>query len=71
MSALVSGTLTAQSRPRAPEGRDRSDYPEWTDRRQEARSGLPLVALAVVALGVVAAVYLGPDIARYMRIRNM
>jgi hypothetical protein len=43
----------------------------WEHRSRRSGSGLLLAGLAVVGLGALAWYYLGPDLRRYLKIRNM
>jgi hypothetical protein len=59
-----------QPDPALQEPREHADFPDRVHDAHE-RPGLPLKTLALLALGVAAIIYLGPDFARYMRIRSM
>jgi hypothetical protein len=49
------------------------EWPRMQDSRESEHDSLvfPLLGLAALGLGVLAMVYLAPDIKRYLRIRNM
>ena len=70
MSRLTPERETSPSRPAEEEWRGRS----MMERRRSEASSSGLVVAGLVAAGVLGALawyYLGPDLRRYMKIRNM
>jgi len=53
------------------EWRSQYDRGEWGLRHSGGSSGLLLGTIAVLGLGALAWYYLGPDLMRYLKIRNM
>ena len=69
MSRAMSENEAREARPAVEQGRGRYDL---TERGRGGLSpGLLVAGLAAVGLGVLAWYYLGPDLVRYMKIRNM
>jgi hypothetical protein len=53
------------------EWRGQYERGDWGLRHSGGSSGLLLGTIAVVGLGALAWYYVGPDLVRYMKIRNM
>jgi hypothetical protein len=70
MSALTSESESRLARRPEEEWQRRYDLTE-RERGGGLSPGLMLAGLAAVGLGVLAWYYLGPDLVRYMKIRNM
>ena len=73
MSAWSSETLPGSAHRPGDEWRGPYDVEgkERGDRRSGPRSGLLIAGLTVAALGALGWYYLGPDLRRYLKIRNM
>ena len=69
MSPGQSESLREWQRSEADEWRER--YEMERTRRRGGSGGWLLTGLAVAGLGLLAWYYLGPDLRRYMKIRNM
>jgi hypothetical protein len=69
MSRAMSEQEARQSRPAGDEWRGRYDLADRD--RGGVSPGLVLAGLAAVGLGALAWYYLGPDLVRYMKIRDM
>jgi hypothetical protein len=71
MAAYASDTLRGSLEAERGDGRRREDLAERSRGGGWSGMGLLVTGLAVVGLGALAWYYIGPDVRRYMKMRNM